>query len=328
RWLTTEEISQSDKGKQMNALGFHIPGRFDKILDINYCYLQPAPSNEIRLAARAYALIHQIPFYDLRTHEGFMRSIIIRNTGLGHLMVIVTVAGDDSSVTIPFLEHLHITFPEITSIYYAVNKKVNDYLYDLDMIHFYGDHYITEQIDSIQYRLGPKSFFQTNPEQAKNLYHIALGFAELNKEDIVYDFYTGLGSIALLAAHHCKKVIGVENVDASIADANMNAQFNNISNCTFIYGDILKVFTDTFIEEHGKADVVITDPPRAGMHKDVCIQLLKLEPEKIVYVSCNPVTQARDIQILSEKYEVVKLQPVDMFPHTYHVENVALLKRK
>ncbi|MBK7567471.1 MAG: 23S rRNA (uracil(1939)-C(5))-methyltransferase RlmD [Bacteroidetes bacterium] len=310
------------------ALGFHVRKEFAHVFDIKHCYLQPYPSNEIRLALKAYATVHQLSFYDLRNQSGYLRNVIVKNTLTNGLMVILVVAENKPDLLIPLLQHLSSTFPEITSLYYCINQKNNDSTYDQEMILFAGDKFITEQIDNIKYNLGPKSFFQTNITQAVNLYHIALEYADLKKEDIVYDFYTGLGSIALLAAAHCKKVIGVESVEAAVEDAKMNAEANNINNCTFIYGDMAKVFDNDFINTYGKANVVITDPPRVGMHKDVCLKLLELEPEKIVYVSCNPVTQARDIQILSDKYEVIKLQPVDMFPQTYHVENVALLHLK
>ena len=310
------------------ALGFHVRKEFAHVFDIKHCYLQPYPSNEIRLALKAYATVHQLSFYDLRNQSGYLRNVIVKNTLTNGLMVILVVAENKPDLLIPLLQHLSSTFPEITSLYYCINQKNNDSTYDQEMILFAGDKFITEQIDNIKYNLGPKSFFQTNITQAVNLYHIALEYADLKKEDIVYDFYTGLGSIALLAAVHCKKVIGVESVEAAVEDAKMNAEANNINNCTFIYGDMAKVFDNDFINTYGRANVVITDPPRVGMHKDVCLKLLELEPEKIVYVSCNPVTQARDIQILSDKYEVIKLQPVDMFPQTYHVENVALLHLK
>lgn len=338
RWFTADELQlqpvenvqhpeeNMKNTTHTNALGFHVPGRFDKVLNIEYCYLQPAPSNEIRLAVRAYALLHALPFYDLREHTGFFRNIIIRTTTTGDSMLIAIFAEDNKTEITAFLKHMQTVFPEITSVYYSVNTKLNDFLYDLDMVHFSGTTHITEQIENVKYKLGPKSFFQTNPEQAKVLYAKTLEFAQLHADDIVYDFYTGLGSIALLAAGTCKKVIGVENVEAAIADAKYNASQNNISNCEFICGDMAKIFNDDFIQQHGRADVVITDPPRTGMHKDVVQQLLNLAPQKIVYVSCNPVTQARDIQLLSEKYKVVKLQPVDMFPQTYHVENIALLQ--
>lgn len=319
------------KGEQMQkdpALGFHVRKQFANVFDIKHCYLQPSHSNEIRLAVRAYGLMHRLPFYDLRNHVGYLRNLIIRNTSLHDLMVIMVVAEKNDERLFPLLEHIKNTFPEITSLYYCVNQKNNDVIYDQEVILYHGKKYIVEQIDEIKYHLGPKSFFQTNPSQAANLYHIALNMAEIQPADIVYDFYTGLGSIALLAAKYARKIVGVELIDAAIEDARMNAIENHISNCEFISGDMAKIFTDEFIAIHGRADIVITDPPRAGMHKDVCVKLLELAPRKIIYVSCNPVTQARDIQILAEKYTVEMLQPVDMFPQTYHVENVALLKLK
>jgi 23S rRNA (uracil1939-C5)-methyltransferase len=328
RWLTWEEMDNEESSRQKNALGFHIPGKFDKILDINYCYLQPAPSNEIRLAVRAYGILHELPFYNLRSHEGFLRNLMIRNTSTGNLMVILSVAKDEPETTQALLRHLQQAFPEITSLYYTVNTKLNDSMYDLDMRHFSGETWITEQIGDIRYRLGPKSFFQTNSGQAAKLYEVALQMAEISKDDIVYDLYTGLGSIALLAARSCKKVVGVETIEAAVQDARLNAELNQITNCTFVAGDMMKVFNEDFVVKHGVADVVITDPPRAGMHKDVCENLLRLAPRTIVYVSCNPVTQARDLQLLLEDYEVTAIQPVDMFPQTYHIENVVQLRRK
>jgi 23S rRNA (uracil1939-C5)-methyltransferase len=340
RWFTDAELKLHplsdvqhpevgvEKKLRSQGLGFHVPGKFDKVLDIHYCYLQPAPSNEIRMATRAYALLHEIPFFDLRAQTGFFRNIIIRTTTSGHCMLIVIVADDKPELLKPFLEHMLATFPEISSLYYTINQKKNDFLYDLEMQHFAGSQYITETLGGITYHLGPKSFFQTNPMQAGALYTKALELAALCKDDIVYDFYTGIGSIALLAAAKCKHVVGVENVQAAIDDAQYNARQNNIDNCTFVCGDITKVFNEEFINKYGKADVVITDPPRSGMHKDVVQQLIGLSPRAIVYISCNPVTQARDIQMLSEKYNITLLQPVDMFPQTYHVENIALLEHK
>ena len=322
------KFSRDEIIEKQPALGFHVRKEFAHVFDIKHCYLQPHPSNEIRLALKAYATIHQLPFYDLRNQTGYLRNVIIKNTLTNGLMVIMVVAENKPELLLPLMQHLSVTFPEITSLYYCINQKNNDSTFDQEMVLFAGDKFITEQIDHIKYKLGPKSFFQTNISQAVNLYHIALEYADLKKEDVVYDFFTGLGSIALLAANKCKKVIGVESVEAAVEDAKMNAEANNIDNCTFIFGDMAKVFDNDFINTHGKANVVITDPPRVGMHKDVCIKLLELEPEKIVYVSCNPVTQARDIQLLSEKYQLIKMQPVDMFPQTYHVENVALLKLK
>jgi len=327
-YIDDPDFSNEQQAEKVPALGFHVRSQFANVFDIRHCYLQPSLSNEIRLAVKTYGLMHKLPFYDLRNHTGYLRNLIIRNTSTGHLMVILSVAQEKDEWLFPLLDHLRTTFPEITSLYYCINPKRNDVIYDLDVILYHGNKYMIEQIDHIKYHLGPRAFFQTNTGQAKTLYHIALQFAGLEKEDILYDFYTGIGSIALLAAHQCKKVIGVELIEAAIEDARMNAEANEIRNCEFIAGDMVKIFTDEFITTHGKADVVITDPPRAGMHKDVCIKLLGLSPRKIVYVSCNPVTQARDMQILAEKYEVVKLQPIDMFPQTYHVENVALLVRK
>lgn len=322
------KFSRDEVIEKTPALGFHVKGKFAHVFDMQHCYLQPHPSNEIRMSVRSYANIHALPYYDLRNHLGYLRNLIIKNTMNGGLMVIMVVALDKPEWLTPLMDHVKATFPEITSLYYCINSKHNDSIYDQDLVLYSGAPYIVETIDHIQYNLGPKSFFQTNAAQAINLYHVALEFADLKKHQVVYDFYTGLGSIALLAAGSCKKVIGVEYVEAAVEDAKMNAALNNISNAEFICGDMAKIFDPAFIEQHGKADVVITDPPRSGMHKDVCMQLLALAPETIVYVSCNPVTQARDILLLSEKYEIVKLQPVDMFPQTYHVENVALLRLK
>lgn len=325
-YINDPNFKKENHSDKKPALGFHVRKQFANVFDIKHCYLQPASSNEIRLALKSYALMHELPFFDLRAKTGYMRNVIIRNTSLGHIMVIIVVAEDKPELLLPMMNHVSETFPEITSLYYCINDKNNDTIFDRDVVLFAGEKYMVEQIDNIKYHLGPKSFFQTNFEQAKHLYHKTLALANLQPNDLVYDFYTGLGSIALLAANSCKQVIGVELIEPAIVDAKMNAAFNNIENCTFIAGDMAKIFTNEFITEHGKANVVITDPPRAGMHKDVCLKLLELEPEKIVYVSCNPVTQARDIQILSEKYSVEILQPVDMFPQTYHVENIALLK--
>ena len=308
--------------------GFHVKGQFANVFDIDRCYLQASLSNEIRQSVKSYALMHGFPFYDLRNQTGYMRNLIIRNTSLNHLMVILVVAEDKPEQLLPMMQHIQQTFPEITSLYYCINTKKNDIIYDIDVTLFSGEPYMIEEIDGVRYQLGPRAFFQTNTEQARNLYRKTLELAALKPEDEVYDLYTGLGSIALLAAKQCRKVVGVELVEAAIEDARRNAALNNISNCHFYAGDMAKIFTDDFIAANGRANVVITDPPRAGMHKDVCEQLLKLAPEKIVYVSCNPVTQARDIQLLINNYNVKLLQPFDQFPQTYHVENIALLERK
>lgn len=308
--------------------GFHVKGQFANVFDIERCYLQASLSNEIRLSVKSYALMHGLPFYDLRNHTGYMRNLIIRNTSLNHLMVIVVVAEDKPDVLLPMMQHIQQTFPEITSLQYCINTKKNDIIYDLEVTLFCGEPNMIEEIDGIRYQLGPRAFFQTNTEQARNLYRRTLELAQLKTDDEVYDLYTGLGSIALLAAKHCKKVVGIELVEAAIEDAKKNADLNGITNCDFYAGDMAKIFTDEFIAANGRANVVITDPPRAGMHKDVCDQLLNLAPEKIVYVSCNPVTQARDIQLLINDYAVTVLQPFDQFPQTYHVESIALLERR
>ncbi len=328
RWITKEEMEEGTEITQRNALGFHIPGRFDKILDIEHCYLQASPSNEIRLAVRAYAITHGLSFYNLREHTGYLRNLMIRTSTTGDLMVVLVVAEDNEAQTEKLMRHLCTVFPEITSAWYACNTKLNDSMYDLDMVHFKGEEFIMETIEGISYRLGPKSFFQTNSFQTVNLYSKAIELAGLQPDDVVYDLYTGIGSIALQAAGSCKKVVGVESVPDAVTDAERNASLNGIDNCTVICGDMAKVFDETFIEQHGKADVVVTDPPRAGMHKDVCAMLLQLEPRVIVYVSCNPVTQARDMQLLAEKYAVTHITPVDMFPHTHHIENVIRLERR
>ncbi len=322
------DYDKTNPPQKKPGCGFHVKGQFANVFDIERCYLQASLSNEIRLSVKSYALMHGLPFYDLRNHTGYMRNLIIRNTSMNHLMVILVVAENKPEVLMPMMRHIQDTFPEITSLYYCINTKKNDIIYDIDVTLFAGAPHMIEEIDGVKYQLGPRAFFQTNTEQARNLYRKTLELANLKPEDAVYDLYTGLGSIALLAAKHCKKVVGVELVEAAIEDAKRNAELNNISNCTFYAGDMAKIFTDSFIEENGRANVVITDPPRAGMHKDVCEQLLKLAPDKIVYVSCNPVTQARDIQLLINDYAVTVLQPFDQFPQTYHVENIALLERR
>ncbi|HNE47285.1 MAG TPA: 23S rRNA (uracil(1939)-C(5))-methyltransferase RlmD, partial [Chitinophagales bacterium] len=327
-YIFDPHYDKSNPPEKKPGCGFHVKGQFANVFDMERCYLQGSLSNEIRMAVRSYALMHGFAFYDLRNHTGYMRNLIIRNTGTGDLMVILVVALDEPEKLLPMMEHIRSTFPEITSLYYCINTKHNDVIYDIDVTLFAGKPHMIEEIDGIKYQLGPRAFFQTNTEQAKNLYRKTIAYAALKPDDKVYDLYTGLGSIALQAANKCSKVVGVELVEAAIADAKENAKLNNIDNCTFIAGDMAKIFTDDFIAEHGKANVVITDPPRAGMHKDVCLQLLKLAPERIVYVSCNPVTQARDIQLLIDDYKVTALQPFDQFPQTYHVESIALLERR
>lgn len=327
RWITEEEIATQEVIEQSPALGFHRPGAWDKIVDIYTCHLQAELSDAIRNSVRDYALAHELTFYNQRHHHGLLRNMIVRNTTLGDWMLIMAF-GEDSEAIEPLLAHLHETFPQITSLQYVVNTKKNDTLYDQDIKVYKGQDHIVEQLGPIRYKIGPKSFFQTNTAQATRLYDVAVDFADIAPNDNVYDLYTGLGSIALYIADRCQHVTGIEEVAAAIEDAKVNADFNDITNTTFYAGDVKDILDQDFIAKHGKADVVITDPPRAGMHADVVATLLALEAPKIVYVSCNPATQARDLQLLGAKYKTIKLQPVDMFPHTHHIETVALLKLK
>ena len=328
RWLNDgEQRSDDDPG----ALGFHAPTVFDKAIDVKYCALQPEPSNAIRSAVREYAIGHGLPFYDVRNHTGFLRNLIVRNTSTGQWMVVIVVSDDDKERLFPLLEHIKVSFPDVTSLLYAVNTKFNDSYTDLDFQTYYGNGYIEEQMPRygggapLRFRVDPKSFYQTNSAQAYRLYGYVAQFAALTGDEVVYDLYTGTGTIAQFVASNCKRVVGVEYVEEAIANAKVNAEINGLTNCEFYAGDMAKVFTDSFIEKHGKADVVITDPPRAGMHENVVSQLLRLAPKRIVYVSCNPATQARDVALLSKHYHIDSIQPVDMFPHTQHVENVMLL---
>lgn len=332
RWLTDLDTPKEEGGPQnTNGLGFHLPGMFDKILDIEHCYLQKEPSNKIRLAIREYALENGLEFFNVRNHEGFLRNLIIRTSSTGDLMVIVVFRYDDLDIT-DMLQAIADKFPEITSLMYVVNEKLNDTIWDLEIKLFKGKPYLLEEMKSpvnnsagLKFKIGPVSFYQTNPEQSFKLYKAAYDFADFKGNELVYDLYTGTGTIAAFIANSVNKVIGIESVEKAIVDARENAELNNINNIEFFAGDMLKILTSEFISINGKPDVIITDPPRAGMHEKVVKQILLAEPEKIVYISCNPATQARDIALLSEKYDVIKSQPVDMFPQTHHVENVALL---
>lgn len=323
-WLTSEEIASGGDFNR-NALGFHIPKRFDKILDVKHCYLQQDPSNEIRLKLREFVLEKGYIFFDPVKMHGFLRNLIIRNSNLGDLMVVVQFAAPNQNDIDEVMSFLSINFPQITSLNYVVNQKGNDTFLDLEVICVKGKPYMEEKMNEVVFRIGPKSFFQTNSVQALNLYNITLDYAGLKGDELVYDLYTGTGTIANFVANHCKHVVGVEYVPDAIEDAKLNSSLNNITNTTFLAGDMRKVLTDSFVSEHGQPDVIITDPPRAGMDKEVIEVILNAAPKKIVYISCNPATQARDIALLSEKYKVEKVLPVDMFPHTHHVENVALL---
>jgi 23S rRNA (uracil1939-C5)-methyltransferase len=327
RWLTDAEIAL-EENKFSPVLGFHPPGAFDKVIDIQHCSLQQEPANHIRNTIRSIALSHKVSFYDPRNHEGFMRTLLLRVTTLGEIMVVIAFGEDDAKKISLLLQEIQIALPEITSLYYCINTKMNDSLYDLDMHHLAGKATIHERLGHVTYKIGPKSFFQTNTRQAVNLYNIVKEFANLNGSEIVYDLYTGLGSIALYLAAHAKHIIGIEEIAAAIEDAKMNASDNHIENVDFIAGDVRFLFHSELIQQFGKPDLIITDPPRAGMHPEVVAVLLAVEAPKIIYVSCDPATHARDLNILSEKYHILQMQAVDMFPHTHHIENVALLSLK
>ena len=326
RWLTNkdEEVSPED----MNALGFHVPGRFDKILDIDHCFLQQDPSNDLRNSVRNFAIENNISFYDLRAHEGALRNLIIRTSSTGENMVIVVFAYPEEGQVELMMNFVAEKFPTITSLLYIINQKRNDTIFDQDIVVFKGRDFIYEEMEGLKFKVGPKSFYQTNSRQAYELYKITREFAELKGDELVYDLYTGAGTIANFVAKNAKEVVGVEYVPTAIEDAKVNSQINNITNTKFYAGDMKDVLTAEFVAEHGKPDVVITDPPRAGMHADVVNRILEMEAPKVVYVSCNAATQARDLEMLAVKYDVVRIKPVDMFPQTQHVENVVLLKLK
>jgi 23S rRNA (uracil1939-C5)-methyltransferase len=314
-------------GRNMNALGFHIPGKFDKVLDIEKCYLQEEPTNAIRNGLKEFALKNDLTFFDLRKQQGFLRNIIVRNTSIGELMVIVSFFHENEDWQKLVMEYLASNFPQITSLMYVINPKCNDTISDLEIKYFHGNPFISEEMGILKFKIGPVSFFQTNSKQAFELYKIVKDFAALKGDEVVYDLYTGTGTIANFVAGSANKVVGIEYIKSAIDDAFENSHINGICNTIFYDGDIAKILNAEFVEKNGKPDVVITDPPRNGMHKDVVMQLLKILPDKIIYVSCNPSTQARDIEFLAEKYTLIKSQPVDMFPHTQHVENVVLLMR-
>jgi 23S rRNA (uracil1939-C5)-methyltransferase len=324
RWLTREEINSGQQFER-NALGFHIPKMFDKIIDVDHCYLQGNISNDVRNELRKFALLNGLTFYDLRNQVGLLRNLIIRTTSTGENMVIVQFGEDEPLGIQSVMNFLHEKFPEITSLLYIINQKKNETFHDLEVITFKGKAYIEEEMEGLKFRIGPKSFYQTNSEQAYELYKVAREFADLQGNEVVYDLYTGTGTIANFVAEKSKQVIGIEYVEEAVADAKLNSRINGIENTLFYAGDMKEMLNEVFMENHEKPDVVITDPPRAGMHEEVVRMLLKLASPKIVYISCNPATQARDIAILAEKYNVEKVQPVDMFPQTYHVENVVLL---
>lgn len=329
RWLTSEDMPLADSGTlEMNALGFHIPQKFDKILDVENCYLQAAPSNDIRNFVRDYALKNKLTFFDIKNQNGFLRNLIIRTSNKGEVMVIVSFYERLKNEMNALLGELKNKFPQITSLLFVVNGKKNDTISDLIIENFFGKNYIEENMEGLTFRVSPISFYQTNSEQAYELYKVTRDFANLTGNELVYDLYTGTGTIANFVAKKAKKVIGIEYIPQAIEDAKVNSTINNIDNTDFYAGDMKDVLNNEFIAKHGKPDVVITDPPRAGMHEDVVKKIIEVAPQKIVYVSCNPATQARDLVLLKEFYDVVKIQPVDMFPQTHHIENVVLLQLK
>jgi len=327
RWLTKQEIETSDEHLEYRGAGLHIPGRWDKVVDIEHCHLQKEPSNKIRLAVKDFAIRNAYDFFDLKTNQGCLRNLIIRTSSTNELMVIVVFGRNESEQINRVMNYLLVSFPEITALYYIINTKANDSFLDLQPILFQGKKFIHEKMEDLQFKIGPKSFYQTNSAQAHALYQIVRQYASLKPDDIVYDLYAGTGTISIFLAPHCQKVVGIDSVSEAIGDARQNAALNQLNNTFFLSGDMKYVLTDDLFDEQGYPQILITDPPRAGMHEQVVAQILKAGPRSIVYVSCNPATQARDIQLLSQKYRLAEVQPVDMFPHTYHVENVVLLDK-
>lgn len=327
QWLTSEQLKNPEYIAGP-ALGFHVPGRFDKVMRIDECHLMDEPANAIRNWLFQTAMQLSIPFFNLRDQHGWLRNLVIRSSNTGEVMVVLVVAYSDEKMLFPLLDAMQEKFPEISSLFYVINSKKNDSLGDQEMIFYKGKHFMTEQMEDLKFKIGPQSFYQTNSEQAYELYKVARDFAQLTGDELVYDLYTGTGTIANFIASGARKVIGIEYVEAAIEDARFNSEQNGIANTAFFAGDMKDILTDAFIQKMGKPDVIITDPPRAGMHEDVVKVILNASPEKIVYVSCNPATQARDLAWMKDQYAIVAVQPVDMFPQTHHVENVVLLKRK
>jgi len=328
RWLTEAEIDSVGELNNKNALGFHIPKMWDKILDIHKCYLQEDPSNDIRNEVRHYANANGLDFFNPRHHEGLLRTLMIRTASTGEIMVLFQFFEENKTQREALLNHIYEKFPQITSLQYVINGKPNDTIYDQKIHLFKGRDYILEEMEGLKFSINAKSFYQTNSEQAYELYKITRDFAGLTGNELVYDLYTGTGTIAQFVSKKARKVVGVESVPEAILDAKANAERNNITNCDFFVGDMKVVFNESFIAQNGHPDVIITDPPRDGMHKDVIDQILKIAPEKIVYVSCNSATQARDLALMDEIYKVTRVRPVDMFPQTHHVENVVLLEKR
>ena len=327
RWIYQDEDPDGLSPAQRCGLGFHVGRFFDKVLDIKHCYLQKDPSNQIRLFIKEYAVSHGLPFFNIREHTGFLRNMFIRSTEAGDIMLIICFYHEDAEARTALLDAVSEAFPQISSLYYVINGKANDSVADQECILYKGDEAIYEHMEGLRFKIGPKSFYQTNTRQAFKLYSVAREFAGLTGEETVYDLYTGTGTIAQFVSSKARKVIGIEYVPEAICDARENALANGVTNCEFFAGDMKDILTDSFVSQHGRPDVVILDPPRAGIHPDVAQVILNAEPERIVYVSCNPASQARDLAILCSRYRITAVRPVDMFPHTHHVENVVRLDR-
>ncbi|MFY0624675.1 MAG: 23S rRNA (uracil(1939)-C(5))-methyltransferase RlmD [Reichenbachiella sp.] len=327
KWLTKEQIDTEEEIER-NGLGFHIPRLFDKVVDVETCHLMEEPINAIKNEIRGYALEYGLSFFDIREQHGLLRTLMMRMTEAGEIMVLLQVFENDQEAINGLLNHIKNKFPQITSLLYVINQKKNDTIFDQEIKVFSGKDHIIEKMGDLDFKIGPKSFYQTNSAQAKVLYDQALNFADFNGDELVYDLYTGTGTIANYCANSVKKVVGIEYVEDAIKDAFVNSEVNKIDNTDFYAGDMKDLLDDEFIAHHGQPDVIITDPPRAGMHENVVNMIMKVAPKKVVYVSCNPATQARDISLMDEKYQVTKVQPVDMFPHTHHVENIVLLELK
>ncbi len=328
RWFDADDMPVDKFSRDAEGLGFHVQGMFDRVVDVEKCWLQRDPSNEIRNAVREYTRREGYDYYNCHTHEGLMRNLMVRTTTAGESMVVVVFAKDNRPLINSLMEFIDTKFPELTSLQYVINDKLNDTIYDLDVVCWKGRDYIFENLDGLKFKINAKSFFQTNTEQTLKLYRTAVQYADVKPDEIVYDLYTGTGTIANFVAGYCRKVVGIESVPEAIADAKINAETNGITNASFFVGDMKDILTEKFMDENGRPDTVILDPPRAGVHENVINVLKKVSPCKIVYVSCNPATQARDVQMLSDLYRVVKIQPVDMFPQTHHVENIVLMEKK
>ena len=328
RWLTIDEVQSESEIKDKDALGFHVPGMFDKVINLNNCHLQKNPSNAIRLSVKQFADKNKLTYFDIRNQVGLLRNLMVRTSSTNDLMVLVQFYENNKKNINLLMKHLKISFPEITSLLYIVNQKANNTMYDQEVVCYKGENYIMEEMDGLHFKIGAKSFFQTNSEQAKILYRKTKELAQIDENDVVYDLYTGTGTIAQYVAKSSKKVVGIDSVEEGIKAAYENAERNNIKNCTFYTGDMKEIFTDEFITKNGTPNVIITDPPRDGMHKKVVEQILKIGAKRIVYVSCNSATQARDLALMDEKYKVINIQPVDMFPQTHHVENIVVLELK